>query len=161
VAEQEYPFCGGIPPSKPESGRRKKKIKICLREMGFDHLLRDRPEVHDYASAPTLGDARVKHPLAGECLSCAHSGDTRMPPVTTSWSIAGGDGACAERAAGREWRGRGQKRPDYRWFDPMYVARGFRRSGGRAVLHQCIRLLIGACCAPYPTPWTADASHRG
>src|SRR4029077_1188288 len=28
------------------------------------------------------------------------------------------------------------------------VARGFRRSGGRAVLHQCIRLLIGACCAP-------------
>src|SRR5258708_2113209 len=41
------------------------------------------------------------------------------------------------------------------------VARGFRRSGGRAVLHQCIRLLIGACCAPYPTPWTADASHRG
>src|SRR5258708_2113210 len=32
----------------------------------------------------------------------------------------GGDGACAERAAGREWRGRGQKRPDYRWFDPMY-----------------------------------------
>jgi hypothetical protein len=28
------------------------------------------------------------------------------------------------------------------------VARGFRRSGGRAVLHQCIRLLVGAYCAP-------------
>jgi hypothetical protein len=28
------------------------------------------------------------------------------------------------------------------------VARGFRRSGGRAVLHQCIRLLIAAYCAP-------------
>jgi hypothetical protein len=28
------------------------------------------------------------------------------------------------------------------------VARGFRRSGGFAVLHQCIRPLIGACCAP-------------
>jgi hypothetical protein len=28
------------------------------------------------------------------------------------------------------------------------VARGVRRSGGFAVLHQCIRLLIGACCAP-------------
>src|SRR6476620_2836189 len=28
------------------------------------------------------------------------------------------------------------------------VARGFRRDGGRVVLHQCIRLLIGACCAP-------------
>jgi hypothetical protein len=28
------------------------------------------------------------------------------------------------------------------------VARGFRRAGGCAVLHQCIRPLIGACCAP-------------
>jgi hypothetical protein len=28
------------------------------------------------------------------------------------------------------------------------VARGFRRSGGCAVLHQCIRPVIGACCAP-------------
>ena len=28
------------------------------------------------------------------------------------------------------------------------VARGFRRSGGFAVLHQCIRPLIGACWAP-------------
>lgn len=28
------------------------------------------------------------------------------------------------------------------------VARGFRRSGGCAVLHQCIRPLIGACRAP-------------
>jgi hypothetical protein len=28
------------------------------------------------------------------------------------------------------------------------VARGFRRSGGCAVLHQCIRPLIGARCAP-------------
>jgi hypothetical protein len=28
------------------------------------------------------------------------------------------------------------------------VARGVRRTGRFAVLHQCIRLLIGACCAP-------------
>src|SRR6266849_10788012 len=28
------------------------------------------------------------------------------------------------------------------------VARGFHRSVGFAVLHQCIRPLIGACCAP-------------
>jgi hypothetical protein len=28
------------------------------------------------------------------------------------------------------------------------VARGFRRAGGCAVLRQCIRPLIGACCAP-------------
>src|SRR5215831_2886267 len=28
------------------------------------------------------------------------------------------------------------------------VASGFRRSGGFAVLHQCIRSLNGACCAP-------------
>jgi hypothetical protein len=28
------------------------------------------------------------------------------------------------------------------------VARGFRRCGGYAVLHQCIRPLIGAFCAP-------------
>jgi hypothetical protein len=53
----------------------------------------------DYASAPTLGDARVKHPLAGECSSCAHSGDTRMPPVTTSWSIARSTAGLEDDAA--------------------------------------------------------------
>src|SRR3981081_3093445 len=48
--------------------------------------------------------------------------------------------ACAAAGAPRARGRQGLVRP--------CVARGFRRSGGRAVLHQCIRLLIGACCAP-------------
>ena len=33
-------------------------------------------------------------------------------------------------------------------YGPAVRRKRFRRSGGFAVLHQCIRPLIGACCAP-------------
>src|SRR5215472_14295845 len=35
-----------------------------------------------------------------------------------------------------------------RMYGPAVRRKRFRRSGGFAVLHQCIRPLIGACCAP-------------
>jgi hypothetical protein len=92
-------------------------------------------------AAPTTA-ACVKKALANPEPS------THGPP--RPWRAPGGAGPLSEehRLPPRPTAACSTRRPLTPMYGPAVRRKRFRRSGGFAVLHQCIRPLIGACCAP-------------